>query len=109
MRRHITLQPGPILLAGTDLAAPQLARLSGFAQSRLRPRGPLAGGVERYRIGLRERTSDNFRFIEVGKVTSYTVTTLTNGVAYRFQIAALNSNGESKPSEEQTGTPAASD
>ena len=66
-------------------------------------------GVERYRIGLRDRHSDHFRFIEVGKVTSYTVTTLTNGVAYRFQIVALNSNGESKPSEEQTGTPTASE
>ena len=43
-----------------------------------------------------------------GATTSYTVTSLTNDVEYRFKICALNSAGCGAKTAEQTATPRAS-
>ena len=64
-----------------------------------------APGAIRYRIRMLGRESDVPRILEVGNATSYTVTTLTNGQNYRFQVIAVNENGESPPSSEQTAKP----
>ena len=42
---------------------------------------------------------------DVGDVTSYKVTTLTNDVKYYFQVIAVRGTLESKPSDILTATP----
>jgi hypothetical protein len=42
---------------------------------------------------------------DVGGLTSFKVTTLTNGTTYYFIVVASNNSGESKPSNVMSATP----
>ncbi len=43
---------------------------------------------------------------QIGNVTSYTDSTVTNGTAYYYKVSAVNSAGEGAQSNEQSATPA---
>lgn len=64
-------------------------------------------GATGYRIQIRAGAAGDSRMLDVGNVTSYTVTTLTNGQDYRFQVIAVNNQGAGQPSDEQLATPGA--
>jgi|GEM_PF-3432779 len=70
---------------------------------------PAFGGatpVTSYRI-YRGTTPGALSFIyEVGSVFTYTDTSLTNGQTYYYEITAVNSAGESDPSNQTSATPA---
>jgi hypothetical protein len=43
--------------------------------------------------------------VEVGALTAYTITTLTNGKEYHFVVVASNEKGESKASNSMNVVP----
>ena len=43
--------------------------------------------------------------VEVGPLTAYTITTLTNGREYHFVVVASNEKGQSKPSNDMSAVP----
>ena len=65
---------------------------------------PVAG-ASGYRIRIGTHEGEFLKALEVGNVTSYKVTTLTNGLKYYFQVIAVRDGRESKPSEAQSATP----
>jgi hypothetical protein len=62
-------------------------------------------GATGYRISMVQDDKEFPRWIDAGSATSYKVTTLTNGVRYRFRVVALNAKGKGIPSDEQDATP----
>lgn len=62
-------------------------------------------GATSYRIRTGMREGEFGKAQDVGNVTRYKVTTLTNGTKYYFQVIAVNGSLESKPSETQIAVP----
>lgn len=65
---------------------------------------PVAGATS-YRIRIGRREGQFVKTQDVGDVTSYKVTTLTNDAKYYFQVIAVRGKLESKPSDTLTATP----
>lgn len=66
-------------------------------------------GATSYRVRVASRENGTPEsVIDAGALPTYTVRTLTNGKRYYFTVTAVNRAGESKPSNEQVGIPAAS-
>ena len=63
-------------------------------------------GATSYRIRMGTRKGQFLQEQDVGNVTSYKVTTLTNGKKYYFQVIAVRDELESKPSDTLIATPA---
>ncbi|MDE2447860.1 MAG: hypothetical protein KGO22_02745, partial [Gammaproteobacteria bacterium] len=63
-------------------------------------------GATSYRIRMGTRAGRFLKTQDVGNVTSYKVTTLTNGKTYYFQVIAVRGKLQSKPSDTLTATPA---
>ena len=91
-------------------APTNLVATGGNAQVGLTWQIPASNGgsqITNYRV-YRGTTSGGETFLAtLGVVTSYTDTSVTNGVTYYYQVSAVNNVGEGARSNEATATPSA--
>jgi len=62
-------------------------------------------GASGYKIKFGTEADQYPTSVDVGSLTAYTVTTLTNGKEYHFVVVAINDQGESKPSNSVSSVP----
>ena len=62
-------------------------------------------GATGYKVRMGNKKGEYRPAVDVGALTSYKVTTLTNGQTYYFVVSAYNSKGESQLSNEMSTTP----
>ncbi|MGI0088651.1 MAG: fibronectin type III domain-containing protein, partial [Nitrosotalea sp.] len=111
-----TSSPSSTASATTQSAAtaPQsptgLAATAGPSQVSLSWTAPSSNGgsaITNYKIYRSTSSGTETLLTTVGNVNSYTDTTVTNGQTYYYKVTAVNSVGESTPSNEANAMPAA--
>jgi predicted phage tail protein len=90
--------------APTNLAAS--ASSGAIALSWTAPGSTGGAEITNYRIYRGTNAGAETFLVQVGNVTTYSDTGLTNGVTYYYRIAAVNSVGEGPQSNEASATPA---
>jgi len=90
-------------------SAPQnLAATAGNAQVGLTWQAPASNGgspITNYRIYRGTSSNGETLLATIGNVLTYTDTAVTNGVAYYYQVSAVNAAGEGPRSNEASATP----
>jgi predicted phage tail protein len=96
--------------ATTPTAPQNLVATAGTAQVILQWTQPSSYGgapaITAYKIYCGTISGEETLFASIGDVFTYTVSPLTNGVAYYFKISAVNWVGEGPLSNEVLATPA---
>ena len=91
-------------------APTNLVATGGNAQVALTWQAPTSNGgsqITNYRVYRGTTSGGKTLLATLGVVTSYTDTSVTNGVTYYYQVSAVNSVGEGPRSNEATATPSA--
>jgi len=91
-------------------APTNLVATGGNAQVALTWQAPASNGgsqITNYRLYRGTTSGGKTLLATLGVVTSYTDTSVTNGVTYYYQVSAVNSVGEGPRSNEATATPSA--
>jgi fibronectin type 3 domain-containing protein len=91
-------------------APTNLVATGGNAQVALTWQAPASNGgsqITNYRVYRGTTSGGKTLLATLGVVTSYTDTSVTNGVTYYYQVSAVNSVGEGPRSNEATATPSA--
>ena len=91
-------------------APTNLVATGGNAQVALTWQAPASIGgsqITNYRVYRGTTSGGKTLLATLGVVTSYTDTSVTNGVTYYYQVSAVNSVGEGPRSNEATATPSA--
>jgi fibronectin type 3 domain-containing protein len=91
-------------------APTNLVATGGNAQVALTWQAPASSGgsqITNYRVYRGTTSGGKTLLATLGVVTSYTDTSVTNGVTYYYQVSAVNSVGEGPRSNEATATPSA--
>ena len=115
MRNLVTILSVLLLVASATVVA-QPTYIAPADGSLFPGAGPLSinfswnsvSGATSYKVKYGTTSGNYSTTLNVGNVSNYTVTSLTNGIIYYFVVVASNVSGDSPNSNERSATPQAS-